>query len=192
MALLLAEKSSALPPFAGLPVVSTPVVRAALVVVCLLWPAAISLQASNSTAEMPAVMPWFDFPDPPAPAVIEPVTVIEVAAEPAVAAAGVPLMPAVPARLKPWADYVIPPPTLVPGLPLRAEVARWQPLVQRELASLRAVRPLHGGLNPELVLAVIDAELGGNALALSDANAIGLYAGHSHHFFRADRRGRSV
>jgi hypothetical protein len=168
VAVALVVRPRSLPSFSALSVLPASVVRATLIGVCLVWPAVMSLQLSHSTAELPSALPWFDFPElpAPAPAVEQPVA----APEPAPIAAP----PTVPARLRPWTDYSIPPPTVVPGLPLRAEVARWQPLVLREMATLRASRPLHTALNPELVLAVIDVESGGDALALSSADAVGL------------------
>ncbi|HVE74067.1 MAG TPA: lytic transglycosylase domain-containing protein [Mycobacteriales bacterium] len=53
-------------------------------------------------------------------------------------------------------------------------MARWLPLVEAELAALRARRLAHPELVPELVLAVIAAESGGDPYALSDSNAVGL------------------
>lgn len=53
-------------------------------------------------------------------------------------------------------------------------VARWRELVEREIASLRDAPGLHEAVTPDLVLAVIAAESGGDPAARSAAQAMGL------------------
>jgi soluble lytic murein transglycosylase-like protein len=53
-------------------------------------------------------------------------------------------------------------------------VARWRPVVEEELAGLRAARELHPAVTPELVLAVIEVESRGDPAARSPARALGL------------------
>jgi soluble lytic murein transglycosylase-like protein len=53
-------------------------------------------------------------------------------------------------------------------------VARWRELVEREIAALRGAPGLHEAVTPDLVLAVIAAESGGDPAARSPAQALGL------------------
>lgn len=53
-------------------------------------------------------------------------------------------------------------------------VARWRPVVEAELEALRTTRGLNTALTPDLILAVIAAESGGDPAARSYAQAAGL------------------
>src|SRR5687768_14723846 len=63
----------------------------------------------------------------------------------------------------------VPAPTPFPPL-----VARWRALVEAELQTIRTTRGLNEAITPELVLAVIAAESGGDPDARSHAHAAGL------------------
>jgi soluble lytic murein transglycosylase-like protein len=58
--------------------------------------------------------------------------------------------------------------------PFPPRVARWRPLVEAELTTIRATRGLNEAITPDLVLAVIAAESGGDPDARSHAHAAGL------------------
>ena len=76
-------------------------------------------------------------------------------------------------RPHPLRAYAVPP-ARVAQWGFTPEVTRWLPLVESELAALRARRLDHPELVPELVLAVMAAESAGDPLALSTSDAIGL------------------
>ena len=61
-----------------------------------------------------------------------------------------------------------------PFPPFPPLVARWRELVEAELGALRATRAVSETITPELVLAVIAAESGGDPDARSHAHAAGL------------------
>jgi soluble lytic murein transglycosylase-like protein len=65
-------------------------------------------------------------------------------------------------------------PPLPASTPFPPRVARWRALVEAELNSIRAARGLNDAITPELVLAVIAAESGGDPNARSVAQAAGL------------------
>ncbi|HET7771311.1 MAG TPA: lytic transglycosylase domain-containing protein [Chloroflexota bacterium] len=71
------------------------------------------------------------------------------------------------------ADQVMAAPPVAPA-PFPPLVARWQALVEGELQVMRATRGLSEAITPELVLAVIAAESGGDPDARSQAHAAGL------------------
>ena len=69
------------------------------------------------------------------------------------------------------APPAVPPPAATPFAP---GVARWRSLVEAELQTIRATRSLSEVITPDLVLAVIAAESGGDPDARSHAHAAGL------------------
>ena len=66
------------------------------------------------------------------------------------------------------------PPVSPAPTPFPPRVARWRPLVEAELATIRATRGLNEAITPDLILAVIAAESGGDPDARSHAHAAGL------------------
>jgi hypothetical protein len=79
-----------------------------------------------------------------------------------------------PPRRRPVREYAVPVARTSTGWPFGPAVYRWQPLVEAQLGALAATRRLDPLLTPELLLAVIAAESGGDPLAVSAAEAIGL------------------
>ncbi len=77
-------------------------------------------------------------------------------------------------RPVPLRPYAAPAASRAGEWPFPPSVQRWRPVVEVELAALRSWWRYHPAVTVELVLAIMTAESGGDALALSTADAVGL------------------